>query len=40
VNLAGDLIFVADSFVPGGDFSNKLRALFIYGAKAHLSTIT
>jgi hypothetical protein len=30
----GDLMFVASFFVLGGDFWDKLRALFIQGAKA------
>jgi hypothetical protein len=34
VNLAGDLMFVASFFVLGGDFWDKLRALFIHGARA------
>ncbi len=31
----GDLLFVSSLFVLGGDFWDKVRALFIYGAKAH-----
>jgi hypothetical protein len=34
VNIMGDLMFVASFFVLGGDFWDKLRALFIQGAKA------
>jgi len=31
----GDLLFVSSLFVLGGDFWDKVRALFIYEAKAH-----
>lgn len=34
VELLGDTIFIASLFVLGGDFWDKLRALFIPGAKA------
>jgi len=34
VNLVGDLVFVSSLFVLGGDFWDKVRALFNYGAKA------
>jgi len=34
INLAVDAIFIADLFVLGGDFWDKLRALFLYDAKA------
>ena len=34
VSLIGDLIFAASPFVLGGDFWDKVRALFIRGAKA------
>jgi hypothetical protein len=34
VNLALDLLFVASLFVLGGDFWDKLRALFVYQARA------
>jgi hypothetical protein len=37
VNLAGDLLLLASLFVLGGDFWDKLRALFLYDAKAQLS---
>lgn len=33
-HLAGDLVFVASLFVLGGDFWDKVRALFVHGAKA------
>ena len=35
VNLAGDVMFLLSFFVLGGDFWDKIRALFIHGAKAH-----
>ena len=34
INLGADLVVVASLFVLGGDFWNKLRALFRYDAKA------
>ena len=34
VNICADLLFVASLFVLGGDFWDKLRALFVYDAKA------
>ncbi|MCK9376098.1 MAG: hypothetical protein M0P73_08115 [Syntrophobacterales bacterium] len=34
VNLAADFIFLASLFVLGGDFWDKLRALFLYDARA------
>jgi hypothetical protein len=34
VSAVGDLLFVSSLFVLGGDFWDKVRALFIYGAKA------
>ena len=34
--VVGDLMFVASLFVLGGDFWDKLRALFIHGAKVQL----
>jgi hypothetical protein len=34
VNLAGDLLLLTSLFVLGGDFWEKLRALFVYEAKA------
>lgn len=40
VNLAGDLMFVTSLFVLGGDFWNKVQALFIHGAKAHFPAET
>jgi hypothetical protein len=40
VNLAGDLMFIASLFVLGGNFWDKVRALFIHGAKAHFPTET
>ena len=36
VNLVGDLMFIASFFVLGGDFWDKLRALFLREAKAQL----
>jgi hypothetical protein len=35
INVAGDLMFLSSFFVLGGDFWDKIRALFIRGAKAH-----
>jgi hypothetical protein len=32
--IASDLVFLTSLFVLGGDFWDKLRALFIYKAKA------
>ena len=40
VNLLGDLLLISSLFVLGGDFWDKLRALFIHGAKVQLSPIT
>ncbi|NQT69073.1 MAG: transporter suffix domain-containing protein [Desulfobacteraceae bacterium] len=34
VNLIGDLMFISSLFVLGGDFWDKVRALFVYGATA------
>ncbi len=34
VNLAADFIFLTSLFVLGGDFWDKLRALFVYDARA------
>jgi hypothetical protein len=34
VSLIGDVMFVASLFVLGGDFWDKIRALFSYNAKA------
>jgi hypothetical protein len=34
VNLAADFIFLGSLFVLGGDFWDKLRALFVYDARA------
>jgi hypothetical protein len=36
VNLIGDLIFIASLFILGGEFWDKLRALFIYEAKVQI----
>ena len=33
-HVGGDLVFVASFFVLGGEFWDKLRALFVYGARA------
>jgi len=35
-SVTGDLIFISSVFVLGGEFWDKLQALFIYGAKAVL----
>ena len=32
--IAGDLVFVASFFVLGGEFWDKLRGLFVHGARA------
>jgi hypothetical protein len=37
VSLIGDVIFVASLFVLGGDFWDKIRALFVYRARVQLS---
>jgi hypothetical protein len=37
VSLIGDVMFVASLFVLGGDFWDKIRALFLYSAKAQFS---
>jgi hypothetical protein len=37
VSLIGDVMFVASLFVLGGDFWDKIRALFIYSAKAQIN---
>jgi hypothetical protein len=34
--VAGDLLLLASLFVLGGDFWDKLKALFIYDARAHM----
>ena len=34
VNLAADFLFLTSLFVLGGDFWDKLRALFVYDARA------
>ena len=34
INIASDTLFVVSLFVLGGDFWDKLRALFIYDARA------
>jgi hypothetical protein len=36
VSLAGDVMFLLSFFVLGGDFWDKIRALFMHGAKAQL----
>ena len=36
VNLVGDLMFVVSLFVLGGDFWDKVRSLFIHGAKVQI----
>jgi hypothetical protein len=37
VNLAGDLLLLTSLFVLGGDFWEKLRALFVYDARVRFS---
>jgi hypothetical protein len=37
VNLMGDVMFVASLFVLGGDFWDKIRALFVYDARVRIS---
>ena len=37
VSLIGDVMFVASLFVLGGDFWDKIRALFLYSAKAQFN---
>jgi len=34
INITGDIMFIVSLIVLGGDFWDKLRSLFIYGAKA------
>lgn len=36
VSLTGDLLLMTSLFVLGGDFWDKVRALFIYEARAQL----
>ncbi len=36
VNFTADFMFVASFFVLGGDFWDKVRALFVYGAKVQI----
>ena len=36
VNLVGDLVLISSLFVLGGDFWDKLKALFIHGAKVQI----
>jgi hypothetical protein len=36
VSLIGDIMLIASLFVLGGDFWDKIRALFIHDAKAHI----
>ena len=38
VSLIGDVMFVASLFVLGGDFWDKVRALFIHQAEVHVAT--
>lgn len=33
-HVVGDLVFISSFFVLGGDFWDKIRALFVYEAKA------
>jgi hypothetical protein len=39
INIIGDLILIASFFIMGGDFWDKVRALFIYGAKAQFPVL-
>lgn len=39
VSVAGDLMFVASLFVLGGDFWDKIRALFIHSAKVQINSL-
>jgi hypothetical protein len=39
-HVGGDLIFVASFFVLGGEFWDKLRALFVHGARAVFPSTT
>jgi hypothetical protein len=39
INLIGDIMFITSVFVLGGNFWDKLRALFIYGAKVVLPPV-
>ena len=34
INITSDIIFITSLFVLGGDFWDKLRALFVYSARA------
>jgi hypothetical protein len=36
VNLVGDLLLISSLFVLGGDFWDKLRALFVHGARVQI----
>ena len=36
INLTADFVFIASFFVLGGDFWDKVRALFLYTAKAQI----
>jgi hypothetical protein len=38
MNLSADFLFLVTLFVLGGDFWDKLRALFLYDAKAYIPT--
>lgn len=40
LSIAGDLVFVASLFVLGGQFWDKMRALFVHGAVAHFPSKT
>jgi hypothetical protein len=39
VNLAGDMMFISSLFVLGGDFWDKITALFIWDATARLPVL-
>lgn len=38
--LTGDIMFFSSLFVLGGDFWDKVRALFVHGAKAHFPGVS
>lgn len=39
-NIGGDVVFVSSFFVLGGDFWEKMRALFIHGAKVQMPPVS
>jgi hypothetical protein len=40
INISSDLIFIISLFILGGDFWDKLKALFVYDAKADFSGVS